>query len=339
MANQFGFLANMLVNPRMRQDVLLLGLAEKAYGYYAFELCKKTGIVQMLSLGPRHFNEISKDLELKHTEMLESMLGFLVSQGIIVFSDGLYSLSEKKPHSLSLDEEHFIHSQYQGAEDWTLLLYHSAENALRFGRDAPQNKSALDYLRMMDSLAFGPLFSFRDFAIKKLMVGLPDHPKIANLGCGTGLDMMDIFESSSGSMHLVAVDSEKDLLDLAKDRLKLVHLGDKHIDFISLDLLETIELPQDFDAVFSGMYLNRIPKNKRDKFIQNLARNIDERGKLVSFHLVNSSPLNRVFVEWLTFVMPNQYGFPVFGEYKLLLEKYFSKVEFFYDGMVTVAYK
>ncbi|HIH09970.1 MAG TPA: class I SAM-dependent methyltransferase [Candidatus Diapherotrites archaeon] len=324
----------------MRKDLKAIRIADKGYAFYAFELCKKTGIIKELEKKPRTIDELSKKLKLKNKRMLEAMLDFLVGKKAIKFDGQQYSLTGYIPLPFSLAEQDFVTTQYKGAEDWTLFFYGFAEDSLHYG--SKHERTGFDdqqAIELWDSVMVGPLYSLRQIAVKKLLKGLKGGEKIIDYGCGSGTAITEIIERSEKPLEIIGVDISSKMLKMAEQRVKIIKREDIKVKLLKKDLSKKFYFELLFDCAFASILINHIPQNERENFYRKVAENLKPNGKFVLFQLVNRTKFDRIFSDWLLNVVPSHHGFPILNEYISQIKKYFSKVEVLLNGTIVIAYK
>lgn len=340
MKNKIEFLLGFTTDKRLRDDIKAIKIAGKGYAFYGFELCKKTGIITELEKKPQTVSSLSKKLNLKNTKMLEALLDFLVGKKILEFKENKYSLKGLIPQPFTPQEQEFIDTQYKGSQDWTLYFYEFAEEALRQGtkhkKTGFDDKKSID---LWDSVMMGPLYSLRKIAVKKLLRGINSNERIVDYGCGSGTSIIEILEKSNKPMEIIGLDTSKEMLKMAEERINLLKTKNGNVKLIKKDLSKAFHFNPPFDHAFASILINHIPENKREQFYAQIAKSLRPNGKLVIFQLVNKDKFNRIFSDWLLNVVPSHHGFPFLDEYLNQLRKYFSKTEVMLDGMIIIAHK
>jgi len=337
--NKLKFIVTYLINDRLRKDVKSIKIADKGYTYYAYTLCKKVGIIDELS-NPKDLDTISKKLKLKNKKMLEALLGYLVGKNIINYQKGTYAFSGLIPSDFSESEQKFISQHYPGSEEWTLTLYGFAENCLKNSKTYDQtgfNDGKM--IELWDSVLTGPLYSFRLEAIKKLISNLKDGSKIVILGCGSGTEIEDIFNKSDKEIQIIGVDSSAAMINKCKTRFSKNYEKNNKTDFKVLDLSKDFSLGTGYDAAFLSVVVHHLPEEQREQLYKKVSKMLRPNGRFVLFQLVNRSKFDRIFSDWLLYVVPSHNGFPILEQYQKELSRYFSKIDLEFNGMITVAQK
>ncbi len=344
---KIGFLLELAKNKRMREDIKAIKIAYKGYTYYAYDLCKETGIINYLTKNKSaDLEEIRKSRRIKNKSMLESLTGFLVGRGVLEYADGKYSLTGVVPKPFTPQEQEFVSERYPGSEEWTLFLYGFARDAIKSNKK--QRKAGFTnrkVVELWDSVMMGPLYSPRQMAVKELLKGLGDNAAVIDIGCGSGVAIVDIVERSNKLIKLLGIDNSKQMLDIAEERLENLR-GDRKLNnnihkvkLKKLDLSKDWRLNKKFDAAFCSLLIHHLPNNEREEFLSKVSKILKPGGKLVMYQLVNKTPFDRIFSDWLLYVVPSHNGFPVLDEYLRQLNKNFSKTSFSLNGLITVAEK
>lgn len=343
----FFFFSNYLTNPKLRKDLKVLGISQRGYAYHSWELCKKIKISKLLE-HPQSVDDIIRIKKIKNRDMLESLLDFLVGQRILNFRKNKYKFSGKAPKYMRSDDA-FIKKNCPGSWEWSHYLYKHAEETLIEGH--PHFKTGFfdtNALELWDYVLEESLHSLRLIAIKKLISNIKRDMKIADLGCGSGIALVEILANSKEEIKLVGFDNSEEMIRRSKERIEKFKeeyptpLNKRNVDTVELvyhNLTEKFPKDEKFDIVFLSLVISYIPKEKRDEFFKNINNILKKEGKVIIFQLLNQSKFNRVFSEWLLYVVPGFCGFPFKDEYLRMLKGNFRDIKSYFRSNIIVANK
>lgn len=338
--NLVSFAKAYVLNKRLRDDLKAIKIAGKGYSFYAYDLCTDAGIIKELSIKPKNVSELSKKLKLKNTPQLTALLDFLVGKKALKYSNNKYSLTGVVPKGFSAEEDEFVEEKYPGSSEWSLLFYKHALESLKQGSRHEHlgfdDKKASE---LWDEVMLGPLRSFRHLAVKELLKDSDKISSIVDYGCGAGTSIVEILEEAKTPIRLIGVDNSVKMLELARERVKMINVKNKYVELKKRDLSKPFTFKPKFDRAFCSILMNHIPQKKRADFYKLVSSNLNENGKFVIFQLVNKNKFERVFSDWLLFVIPSHQGFPFLEDHVADIKKSFSKVEVHLGGLIVVAYK
>jgi|GEM_PF-5623873 len=347
LSDNFFSITNYLKNPRLRKDLKVLKISQRGYTYHGWKICKKIRIVKCLEK-PMSIDEIIRMKKIKNKEMLEALLDFLVGQGILNFTNNKYVLAGKEP-KYSEEDEIFIKTNCPGSWEWSHFLYKHAEEVLVGGH--PHFKTGFTdtkVLSLWSAVFEESLHSIRQIAIEKVTSNLKKDAKIADLGCGSGISLIEILANVNNEINLVGFDNSKEMIRRSEEMInKLVEgyptqINKRNVENLQLSLHNLTEgFPKDekFDVVFLSLIISYIPKDKRNDFFRDINNILKEDGRVVIFQLINQSKFDRIFSDWLLYVVPNYHGFPFKDEYLKMLSDNFKNIKCYMNSNIIVARK
>lgn len=331
-----------LTNSRLRMDLKSFEIARKAYVFHAWNLCKKMEIITLLNT-PRTIDFISTTLSIKNKKMLEAILDFLVGNKVLLYQKRTY-LFNQEPIKPTEAELSFVNKNYTGAEKWSYYLYEHSEQALHKGKTKKSTGFDEEYmLDLWDSVMEGSFYSLRKIAIKKLLANSKENAKIIDLGCGSGIALINMLEEANKPVQLIGIDSSKKTLKRCENKIKKFNktsneLQKNNAKKIKLYQKSVLDFKEKMNSALVSLVLHHIPLNERKNFIDSIYNSLEDNGKLVVFQLVNKNKFERIFSDWLLYVVPSHQGLPFHKEYISLFNK-FSKVEIMLNGLIIIAEK
>jgi ubiquinone/menaquinone biosynthesis C-methylase UbiE len=294
---------------------------------------------------PHTLDEIADKSGINNRQMLQSLLDTLVGRNVLRFERGEYRFL-KKP-TFSQKEYDYIAFHYPGAVEWSHFLYDRAKPCLLKGSDHVDTGFDDDNsLRLWDSILEGPLYAMRQLAINELTGNLKENARVADIGSGSGIALVDILSKSDKDIQLTGFDYSSKMLERSKERIRrFIKKSDSDIRqenaekvlLIRHNLLDDFPKGHKFDAVFISLVINHIPPEKRGIVFDKIKSVMKPSATLVIFQLVNQSKFDRVFSDWLLQVVPSHKGFPVKDEFITMLSDKFDIEKVSFRGNIIVA--
>jgi len=157
-------------------------------------------------------------------------------------------------------------------------------------------------------------------SLKRLAKDFLQNKSVLEIACGTGY-WTEIISSTTHS--IVAIDSSKEVLDIARFK----SYNKKNVKFINDDALSLSKIKIEFDSAFCGFWLSHLKKKNLEPFIVNLQKKLKEDSVVVmidnNYVEGSSTVVNRTDKEGNTYQLRKlEDG----SEYELL-KNFYSEVE------------
>lgn len=330
-----------IVDKRFRNDVKAFNVSKPYFEYYGWELLENTGISKMLENGVS-FTEIVSSKRVKNKKMLANVLDSLVGAKVLSHSDGIYRLV-KKPKAPSKEGYKYLEENYPNSIRWGELLRAAAEKALLrdlTSEDIDFDKAAL----LWNGIMLETPYSFRLYAIQKMLKGLENGAKIMDLGCGSGIAIEDILMESVKEYNIDGVDLSKEMLKKADERIKgLIKESDdslltrnlKKVKLRKVNIMKD-KLEGKYDAVFCSLVINHIPPEARVALYKSVKKLLKPNGKFVVYQIIHESKFKRNPI-WVMHMVPSHTEYPYRAEHLNNFKEVFSDVKEYMKGHVIVA--
>lgn len=336
----------MITDSRLRNDIKALKLATKTYTHHAWELCKQMGIDGIIKSAST-LKEIANKTKIKNIPMLEAMLDFLVGRNVLGWNNNSYFL-KNAPKNLTSYERAFVEKHYGGSIKWSEFMYERAAEVLRNGKAHDiAGFNSPKVVELWDSVMQGPFYSLRRIAIRKLLKGLPNGARVADLGCGSGGEIIEMLSLSNKVLHITGFDNSNAMLQKAKTAVKNFEAKNSiqsqnaaAVQFIQYNITEdftNLNKFNKFDGVFASLVLHHLENQEREILLNRIKNILKPYGRLILFQLVNESKFQRIFSDWLMFVVPSHRGFPFRKDYLDMLNHNFSNVKSILSNLITEA--
>jgi len=99
--------------------------------------------------------------------------------------------------------------------------------------------------------------------LKRLVINSLQNKSVLEIACGTGYWTKII---SNSAHSIVAIDSSKEVLDIARSK----SYQKSNVDFINDDALSLSKIKNIFNSAFCGFWLSHVHRKKIESFITNL---------------------------------------------------------------------
>ena len=119
-----------------------------------------------------------------------------------------------------------------------------------------------------------------------------------DLGCATGTSLVELDAVIDPAVRFVGVDSSRDMLDKARQKLKLCPSG-REFDFVFADLHHT-QVVENASVVVMNLTLQFIRPLYRERVIRNVYQGLNEQGCLILVEklTLGDSLFNRLFIRY-----------------------------------------
>ncbi len=152
--------------------------------------------------------------------------------------------------------------------------------------------------------------------------------KVLDVGCGEGF--YAIYLASKG-FDVTGIDISENAIKLAKGNAAKHNVK---IKFMSLDVADLDEINNKFDFVLEWAILHHIPPEQRNKYLENIKRILNEKGKYLSICFNNQNPDFgakgkdlRIIPEGAKMPAGTKLYYSSFEEMKQLFESHFRIIE------------
>ncbi|MFA6049251.1 MAG: class I SAM-dependent methyltransferase [Candidatus Micrarchaeia archaeon] len=348
MLDKLELILTMLSDSRFKNDVAAFKASRPLFVKYAWDLLVAVGAKRLL-VGGVSLGRLMRQLRLKNSKLLESVLAILVEEGALRYSDGNYSFI-REPVPPTVAQLSFLKEHYLGSLEWIEFVTLRAKKALLSGKPAELTGfEASKSLDLWEAIMDGAPHSFRRYAIRKFTRNIAKNSHVLDFGCGGGSGLEQILRETSIPIYLEGIDPSPKYLLRARRRLSKLKgqsaVVDENLGRLKLltispssksnDVFKQLER-QKYDVVFLSLVLNHVPVDERSNLFQNLRSLLKPDGKLVIYQIINLGAFKRSPI-WIMHVIPSHTEYPFKDEYLRQLKSVFPKVDVFFDGVVTIS--
>ena len=334
----------MFASPRFRNDVKALRYAAEGYISYAWELCKETGIADLLKRGSTT-EKMVKERGIRDKRFLEHVLDFLAGSGVLVHRNSEYRLL-REPGLFTGKKYRFLEEFYPNSVEWTHSLRKKARDAIVTGkREFDAGFDHERFLELWDGIMRESPWSFRKIAIQKFSRRIRDGADILDLGCGSGVSTEQILFECRKPVNITGIDQSKTSIEKARTRMEelqknaedpVIRKNIRGVELFQHDITKQIPDDKKYDVVFMSLLVNHIPEKKRYSFFANVKALLKDNGTVVVYQFVHGSRFERVPM-WVMNIVPTHQDFPFRDEYLEMFRDIFGHVRSYLGGNIVVA--